>query len=52
VYVCVRASSQRQLSNAVSEVFRRAHEAGLRCERGLGRQAIWYCHQLPGGPGW
>jgi hypothetical protein len=52
VYVCVRASSQRQLNSSVSEVLRRAHEAGLRCERGLGRQAIWFCHQLPGGPGW
>jgi hypothetical protein len=52
VYVCVRAPSQRQLNSSVSEVLRRAHEAGLRCERGLGRQAIWFCHQLPGGPGW
>jgi hypothetical protein len=52
VYVCVRAPSQRQLNASVNEVLRRAHEAGLRCERGLGRQAIWFCHQLPGGPGW
>jgi hypothetical protein len=52
VYVCVRAPSQRQLNSSVSEVLRRAHEAGLRCEHGLGRQAIWFCHQLPGGPGW
>lgn len=52
VYVSVRAPSQRQLNASVTEVLLRAHEAGLRCERGLGRQAVWFCHQLPGGPGW
>ena len=52
VYVSVHATSRGQLNQSVSEVLRRAHEAGLRCERGLGRQSIWYCRQLPGGPGW
>jgi hypothetical protein len=52
VYVRVGATSERLLRQSVDEVQRRAHEAGLRCERGLGRQALWYCHQLPGGPGW
>ncbi len=52
VYVSVHATSRNQLHQRVSEVLRRAHEAGLRCERGLGRQSIWYCQQLPGGPGW
>jgi hypothetical protein len=52
VYVRVGATSERLLRQNVNEVQRRAHDAGLRCERGLGRQAIWYCHQLPGGPGW
>jgi hypothetical protein len=52
VYVSVRAPSQLALHQSVAEVVRRAHEGGLRCELGLGRQAIWFCHQLPGGPGW
>ena len=52
VYVCVHAPSQSELHQRVSEVLRRGHEAGLRCERGFGRQATWFCHQLPGGPGW
>jgi hypothetical protein len=52
VYVCVHAPSQSELHQRVSEILRRGHEAGLRCERGLGRQATWFCHQLPGGPGW
>jgi hypothetical protein len=52
VYVCVRAGSPDQLDGAVRDLIRSAHDAGLRCEQGLGRQAIWYCHQLPGGPGW
>lgn len=52
VYVRVGATSERLLRQSVQEVQRRAHDAGLRCERGLGRQALWYCHQLPGGPGW
>jgi hypothetical protein len=52
VYVTVRAGSPDQLRQRVLEVTRRAREAGVRCEGGFGRQAIWYCHQLPGGPGW
>jgi hypothetical protein len=52
VYVRVGATSEPLLRQSVQEVQRRAHDAGLRCERGLGRQALWYCHQLPGGPGW
>jgi hypothetical protein len=52
VYVTVRASSVDQLREGARELTRRAREAGVRCEGGFGRQAIWYCHQLPGGPGW
>jgi hypothetical protein len=52
VYVTVRAGSADQLRQSVQEVMRRAREAGVRCEGGFGRQVIWYCHQLPGGPGW
>lgn len=52
VFVTVRASSYDELGRAVAEVLRVAQDSGLRCERGAGRQARWYCHQLPGGPGW
>jgi hypothetical protein len=52
VYVCVHAPSRSELDQRVRDVLRRGHESGLRCERGLGRQAAWFCHQLPGGPGW
>lgn len=52
VYVSVRATTRAQLRDSVAHVLRRSHEAGLRCERGLGRQALWLSYQLPGGPGW
>ena len=28
------------------------HDAGVDTERGRGRQALWFCRSLPGGPGW
>lgn len=52
VFLTVRASTCDELNRAVHDVLRSAHESGLRCERGLGRQALWYSYQLPGGPGW
>jgi hypothetical protein len=52
VYVSVHASTEEELRRGCDAVLAKAHEAGLRCERGLGRQAIWYCYQMPGGPGW
>jgi hypothetical protein len=52
VFVVVRASTLSQLRRAVKDVTRCAVESGLRCEAGLGRQALWYCAQLPGAPGW
>lgn len=52
VYVSVRAPSSDELAARIERVVRRAHESGLRCQRGTGRQAPWYCAQLPGGPGW
>lgn len=52
VYVGVGAPSRGELRRSVDEVLRHAHEAGLRCERGGGRQSVWFCLQLPGGPGW
>lgn len=52
VFLVVRASSLATLERDVTSVTRVAYEAGLRCEPGQGRQALWYCAQLPGGPGW
>jgi hypothetical protein len=52
VYVSVHGLTQDELRRSLDAVLAKAHEAGLRCERGLGRQAIWFCYQLPGGPGW
>jgi hypothetical protein len=51
VYVVVHAPSRSELRKGVEEVLRRAHDAGLRCERGGGRQSTWFCFQLPGGAG-
>jgi hypothetical protein len=52
VYVSVHGATLGELHRNIDTVLAKAHEAGLRCERGLGRQAIWFCFQLPGGPGW
>jgi hypothetical protein len=52
VFVVIRAASLPQLRRDVRAVTRTAVESGLRCEPGLGRQAPWYCAQLPGAPGW
>jgi hypothetical protein len=52
VFLVIRASSLVTLERDVALVSRLALEAGLRCEPGEGRQAQWYCAQLPGGPGW
>ena len=52
VFVTVRAESLSELATEVVQVRRALHESGLRADRGRGRQAEWYCGQLPGGPGW
>jgi hypothetical protein len=52
VFLVVRSGSLHVLDSAVRTLTRSAGEAGLRCESGRGRQALWYCAQLPGGPGW
>ena len=52
VFLVVRGSGVEELRSRVEIVRRRAGEAGLRCERGGGRQAQWFSQQLPGGPGW
>jgi hypothetical protein len=52
VFATVRGNSYDELRASVDEVQRAAHDSGLRCDRGAGRQTEWYCFQLPGGPGW
>ena len=52
VFVTVHAVSLGELRARGKELLRSAEESGLRLERGAGRQAPWYCFQLPGGPGW
>ena len=52
VYLVVRGDSLEEVQRRGSLVWRSAHDAGLRLERGRGRQLAWYLAQLPGGPGW
>ncbi len=52
VFVVVRAPTLDALGPRSAAVWREAHDAGLRLERGRGRQASWFRAQLPGGPGW
>jgi hypothetical protein len=52
VYVLVRADGLDELHRQGDQVWRHAHDAGLRLDRGRGLQAAWYRSSLPGGPGW
>jgi hypothetical protein len=52
VFLMVRASSLDELQKRGDALWRHAHDAGLRLERGGGRQARWYRAQLPGGMSW
>jgi hypothetical protein len=52
VFLIVRAPSLDELQRRGDALWRHAHDAGLRLERGRGRQAQWYRAQLPGGPSW
>lgn len=52
VFVVVGGSSFEELERRSAAVWRRAHDGGLRLERGRARQYEWYRAQLPGGPGW
>lgn len=52
VFVVVRGESLEEVQRRSSLVWRNAHDAGLRLERGRGRQLGWYLAQLPGGSGW
>jgi hypothetical protein len=52
VFVTVRGASLEDLQRRSAIVWRRAHDGGLRLERGRGCQSAWFRAQLPGGPGW
>jgi hypothetical protein len=52
VFVIVRGESLDDVQQRSALVWRHAHDAGLRLERGWGLQSRWYHAQLPGGPGW
>ncbi len=52
VFVVVRAASLEALHERSRAIWRHAHDAGLRLERGRGEQARWYAAQLPGGVNW
>ncbi|HEY5105109.1 MAG TPA: hypothetical protein VII65_08715 [Acidimicrobiales bacterium] len=52
VYLLVSGSSLDELHQRSSSIWRHAHDAGLRLERGWGLQAQWHRAQLPGGPSW
>jgi len=49
VFVVVRAESLEALHDHSVAIWRHAHDAGLRLERGRGVQARWFHAQLPGG---
>lgn len=50
VYVTIEAPSLSALRAAHDELWRHAHDHGLRLERGWGRQYAWWSAQLPGSP--
>ncbi|MGC2485219.1 MAG: hypothetical protein WA359_03125 [Acidimicrobiales bacterium] len=52
VFVVVTAPSLEQLHQDCAVLWRRAHDGGLRLERGWGHQLEWFRAQLPGGLGW
>ncbi|HVA52436.1 MAG TPA: hypothetical protein VNF05_02865 [Acidimicrobiales bacterium] len=52
VFVIVRGETLEEIQQRSTLVWRHAHDAGLRLERGWGLQARWHHAQLPGGPGW
>jgi hypothetical protein len=52
VFLVVRGDSFEEVQGRAALVWRSAHDAGLRLERGRGRQLAWYLAQLPGGSGW
>ena len=52
VFVVIRATTLDDLQRRSAAVWRHAHDAGVRLERGWGLQAQWYRAQLPGGVGW
>lgn len=52
VFLLVHGDSLEDVQRRGAIVWRGAHDAGLRLERGRGRQLAWYLAQLPGGVTW
>ena len=52
LYVTCRADSLGALREHERALVESANDAGLRLERGWGRQFAWWSAQLPGGPSW
>jgi hypothetical protein len=52
VYIVIRASSLQELRSCSSQLQRDAERAGLQLRLGAGRQAMWFCAQLPGDAQW
>jgi hypothetical protein len=52
VFVVVSGTSYEDLERRSAVIWQRAHDGGLRLERGRARQYEWYRAQLPGGAGW
>jgi hypothetical protein len=52
VFLIVRGETLEEVQRRGALAWRSAHDAGLRLERGRGRQLSWYVAQLPGGPSW
>jgi hypothetical protein len=52
VFVTIRAATLEDLGHLTHTVMRDGERSGLRLEKGVGRQSLWFCFQLPGGPGW
>lgn len=52
VYITLHCASLSELRDASRELRQRAVASGLRLDAGVGRQWLWFCFSLPGGPGW
>jgi hypothetical protein len=52
VFIVVRGETLNDIQRRSAVIWRHAHDAGLRLDRGRGLQSAWYRAHLPGGPGW
>ncbi len=51
VFIVVRGETLEDIQRRSAVLWRHAHDAGLRLDRGRGLQSAWYLAHLPGGPG-